>query len=168
VLIQGISAKQIKAVKLIEPTECVMNIKTLYEQDFYSWIQHHIALLKGSCFDEIDVDNLIEELEGMAKKDERELISRLIILMAHLLKWHYQPGMQSNSWLSSIIEQRAQVLFLLEDVPSLKNKIPDAMLRAYPKARAVAVRETGLSDFPQQCPYGEKQLLDEDFYPGNK
>jgi len=73
-----------------------MNIKTLYEQDFYSWIQHHVALLKDSRFDEIDVDNLIEELEGMAKKDERELISRLIILIAHLLKWQYQSDMQNN------------------------------------------------------------------------
>ena len=145
-----------------------MNIKNLYEQDFYSWIQHHVALLKDSRFDEIDVDNLIEELEGMAKKDERELISRLIILMAHLLKWQYQSDMQSNSWSSSIIEQRAQVLFLLEDVPSLGNKMPDAILRAYPKAQEIAVKETGLSGFPTQCPYSEKQLLDEDFYPDNK
>jgi hypothetical protein len=142
-----------------------MNIKTLYEQDFYSWVQHHVALLKDSRFDEIDVDNLIEELEGMAKKDERELISRLIILIAHLLKWRYQPDMQSNSWSSSIIEQRAQVLFLLEDVPSLRNKMPDAMLRAYPKALEVAVKETGLSCFPKDCPYSEKHLLDEDFFP---
>jgi hypothetical protein len=144
-----------------------MNIKTLYEQDFYSWIQHHVAFLKDSRFDEIDVDNLIEELEGMAKKDERDLISRLIILIAHLLKWQYQPDMQSNSWSSSIIEQRAQVLFLLEDVPSLRNKMPDAILRAYPKALEVAVKETGVSGFPNQCPYRVEQLLDEDFYPDN-
>jgi hypothetical protein len=145
-----------------------MNIKTLYEQDFYSWIQHHVALLKESRFDEIDADNLIEELEGMAKKDERELISRLIILIAHLLKWQYQPDMQGNSWSSSIIEQRAQILFLLEDVPSLKNKMPQSVLRAYPKAIEIAVKETQLSGFPQQCPYSEKQLLDEDFYPDNQ
>jgi hypothetical protein len=145
-----------------------MNIKALYEQDFYSWIQHHVDLLKDSRFDEIDVDNLIEELEGMAKKDERELISRLIILMAHLLKWQYQPVMQSNSWSSLIIEQRAQVLFLLEDVLGLRNKMPEAILRAYPKALEVAVKETGLPDFPKHCPYSEKQLFDEDFYPSNK
>jgi Domain of unknown function DUF29 len=66
-----------------------MNIQTLYKQDFYSWIQHHVALLKDSRFNEIDTTNLIEELEGLAKKDERELISRLIILIAHLLKWQY-------------------------------------------------------------------------------
>lgn len=143
----------------------LMNIQTLYEQDFYSWIQHHVALLKDSRFNEIDAANLIEELEGMAKKDERELISRLIILIAHLLKWQYQPDMQGNSWLSSIIEQRAQLSFLLEDVPSLRNKISDAMLRAYPKAREVAVKETGLSCFPRQCSYNENQLLDDNFYP---
>ncbi|NOS87336.1 MAG: DUF29 domain-containing protein [Methylococcaceae bacterium] len=142
-----------------------MNVKTLYEHDFYSWIQHHVALLKDSRFDEMDVNNLIEELEGMAKKDERELVSRLIILIAHLLKWQYQPNMQSNSWQSSIIEQRAQILFLLEDVPSLSNKISAALLRAYPKAREIAVKETGLVDLPKQCPYNEKQMLDDDFYP---
>jgi hypothetical protein len=145
-----------------------MNIKNLYEQDFYSWIQHHVALLKDSRFDEIDVDNLIEELEGMAKKDERELISRLIILIAHLLKWQYQPDMQCNSWSSSIIEQRAQVLFLLEDVPSLRNKMPEAIHRAYPKAREVAIKETGLSGFPKQCSFSERQLIDQDFYPDNQ
>lgn len=142
-----------------------MNVKTLYEHDFYSWIQHHVALLKDSRFDEMDVNNLIEELEGMAKKDERELVSRLIILIAHLLKWQYQPKMQSNSWQSSIIEQRAQILFLLEDVPSLSNKISAALLRAYPKAREIAVKETGLVDLPKLCPYNEKQMLDDDFYP---
>jgi hypothetical protein len=73
--------------------------------------------------------------------------------------------MQSNSWSSSIIEQRAQVLFLLEDVPNLRNKMPEAILRAYPKGREVAVKETGLSGFPKQCHYSEKQLVDEDFLP---
>jgi len=63
---------------------------------------------------------------------------------------------------------RTRLLFLLEDVPSLRNKMPDAILRAYPKALEVAVKETGLSGLPKQCPYSEKQLLDEDFYPGNK
>ena len=63
---------------------------------------------------------------------------------------------------------RTRLLFLLEDVPSLRNKMPEAIVRAYSKALEVAVKETGLSGFPKQCPYSEKQLLDEDFYPGNK
>jgi hypothetical protein len=63
---------------------------------------------------------------------------------------------------------RTRLLFLLEDVPSLRNKMPEAIVRAYSKALEVAVKETGLSGLPKQCPYSEKRLLDEDFYPGNK
>ena len=140
-------------------------INTLYEQDFHSWLQRHVMLLKESRFAELDMDNLIEELEGMAKKDERELQSRLIILLAHLLKWQYQPTMQGNSWLSSIIEPRAQLDLLFEDIPSLKNKLPDFITKAFPKAVDIAAKETGLAVFPLQCPYTERQLLDGDFYP---
>lgn len=145
-----------------------MNIQALYDHDFNLWIQRHILLLKEARFSEIDTTHLIEELEDMAKSDARELVSRLIILIAHLLKWQHQPEIQGNSWLSSIIEQRAQILFLLEELPSFNNKMSEAIHKAYPKAREVAVKETGLSAFPEQCPYNEKQLLDEDFYPDNK
>jgi len=54
---------------------------------------------------------------------------------------------------------RTRLLFLLEDVPSLSNKMPEAIVRAYSKALEVAVKETGLSGLPKQCPYSEKQLL---------
>jgi hypothetical protein len=142
-----------------------MTSKSLYQQDYHSWLHHHQRLLKESRFAELDIENLIEELDAMSKKDERELLSRLIILLAHLLKWQYQPTMQSNSWLSSIVEQRAQLDLLFEDIPSLKNKLPDSLSKSYPKAVAIAVKETGLSVFPEECPYTGQQLLDGDFYP---
>lgn len=46
-----------------------MNIKALYETDFNSWIQENILLLKQSRFNEIDSENLIEELEGLIRRD---------------------------------------------------------------------------------------------------
>lgn len=67
-----------------------------YEQDFYAWIQHNIALLKQSKFNEVDIDILIDELESMAKRDKRELTSCLMILIAHLLKWQFQPDKQGS------------------------------------------------------------------------
>ena len=144
-----------------------MNTRTLYETDFTSWVDEQINLLNQSRFTEIDISHLIEELKDMSKKYEHELISRFIILIAHLLKWQYQPVMQSNSWLSSIIEQRAQIEYLLEDSPSLQNKIPDSIGKAYAKALKIAVKETGLalSIFPKSCVYTPQQLLDENFYP---
>ncbi len=144
-----------------------MNIQALYEIDFNSWIQENIALLKQARFSEIDADHLIAELEDMAKKDRRELMSRFIILMAHLLKWQYQVTHRSNSWRSSIDENRVQIEVLLDDVPSLKADFSDIIKDAYQKAVKLAAKETGLkqASFPENCSYTEQQLLDDDFYP---
>ena len=64
---------------------------SLYEQDFYQWIEEQAALLKAGALSQLDVENLIEEVESMGKSQKKELYSRLIILISHLLKWDYQP-----------------------------------------------------------------------------
>ena len=144
-----------------------MDSNALYEKDFYAWIQHHIELLKQGKLEQLDVDILIDELESMGKRDKRELASHFIILIAHLLKWQFQPHQRSNSWQSSIDEQRLQIAKQLEDSPSLKHFLPEAIAKAYPDAVKLASRETRLSlnIFPPVCPYSLEQLRDEDFYP---
>ena len=147
----------------------------LYEHDFYAWIQHHIELLKQGRLAEIDRDILIDELDSMAKRDKRELISHLIILLGHLLKWSFQlkqlsdiyKNFQGNSWKATIIEQRMQIAEQLEMSPSLKPYLSEAWQKAYPKAVDLVHKETGLpqSAFPEICPYTLEQLLDDNFYP---
>ncbi len=147
-----------------------MSIETLYEQDFHSWVNQHIALLNAGKFNEMDVSHLIEELESMAKKDRNELVNRLVILIAHLLKWQYQADRQGKSWRATIDEQRDQIVAgLLEESPSLKPYLSEAVEKSYPRAVKLASKETGypLSDFPKQCLYGVEQLLDENYYPEN-
>ncbi len=80
-----------------------------YQQDFYLWLCHNIELLRNGRLSEIDVENIAEELDGMSKSQQRELISRLKILFAHLLKWQFQPDRRSTSWKGTIIEQRSQI-----------------------------------------------------------
>ena len=148
---------------------------TLYEQDFYGWIQHHIALLQQRKFADLDVDLLIEELDSMAKRDKHELVSHFIILLAHLLKWQFQlqsltelwQTFQGHSWRSSIRERRVQIRKQLEMSPSLKPHLLEAVNKAYPKAVKLASDETGFSmkTFPDTCPYTLAQLLDERFFP---
>lgn len=142
-------------------------LATQYEQDFNAWIQQHIELLKQGRTNEIDVIHLIEELEDMGKSNLRELESRFVILIAHLLKWQFQPEKQSSSWRGSISEQRVQLLRLLRKIPSLKPELQNAIVDAYPDALKIAMSETGLphSTFPECCMYCIEQLLDEDFYP---
>jgi len=149
----------------------------LYDKDFYQWIQQNISLLRQGRLAEIDTDILIDELENMARSNQRELVSHLIILLAHLLKWQFQLQQlseswyhfQGKSWQASIDEQRVQIQSQLEESPSLANYLVDAIDKAYPKAVKLAVKETQLplAHFPTQCPYSVAQLLDEDFYPVN-
>ncbi len=138
-----------------------------YDQDFYSWIYKNIDLLKQRKFSELDVDILIDELESMAKRDRRELTSRLMILIAHLLKWQFQPEQRSGSWQGSIDEQRIKIAKQIEESPSLKNQLNEGIKVAFPDALKLAIKETRLSSkiFPKECPYSIEQLLNEDFYP---
>ena len=40
---------------------------------------------------ELDLENIAEELEGIARSDRREIRYRLIVLLVHLLKYSAQP-----------------------------------------------------------------------------
>jgi hypothetical protein len=139
-----------------------------YEQDFYQWTQHNAQLLREGKLTEIDILHIAEELESMGKRDRRELVSRLTVLLAHLLKWQFQPHFRSKSWQFTLREQRTQIAKLLKDSPSLKKYLhEEGMLEAYPDALEMASDETGLlvSAFPERCPYSIEQLLDKIFYP---
>ncbi len=138
-----------------------------YHQDFYQWTLHNAVLIRQRKFSELDIDHLAEELESMGRSDKRELINRFAILLAHLLKWQFQPERRSNSWKYTIEEQRFEVTELLEDSPSLKPELQQKINRAYHKALLMAATETGLSKdkFPQKCPFSFTKALNLDFLP---
>ena len=139
----------------------------LYNTDFHAWTREQAALLKSGRLAEIDMNHLIEEIESMGKNERRELKSRLVILIMHLLKWQMQPERQSNSWRATIETQRFQISELLEDSPSLKGELKEFINAAYPKAKRLAILETGLirDPFPSECPFPMDDILREGFYP---
>lgn len=138
-----------------------------YEQDFYAWLNDNARLLRQGHLNQIDALNLAEELENMGKSQRQALISRLAVLLMHLLKWQYQPQRRSRSWELTIIEQRREILDLLEDSPSLKHELEIKLVKAYQRALIKAEQETGISytHFPMTCPYSLEQILSEQFYP---
>jgi hypothetical protein len=138
-----------------------------YDSDFYAWTQQQANLLRHEEFEEIDAPNLIEELEAMARRERRELISRLTILLSHLLKWQVQSDLRSRSWHSTIRTQRLELKLLLDDSPSLRATVDEFVTNAYSYALNAVVKETGLllPRFPKSCPYTVEQILDDDFLP---
>jgi hypothetical protein len=138
-----------------------------HEQDLVLWYQQQIALLRERRFDQLDVENLIEELRIAMGKERRELASRLKILLMHLLKCQFQHHRISGSWLGTLAEQRDEIENLLEDSPSLRPSIMQLVEKVYPAAVRLAVLETGLpaSVFPASRPYSQVQLFDFTFVP---
>lgn len=136
---------------------------SLYEQDFYQWTQEQAALLKARALSQLDVENLIEEIETMGRSEKRELVSRLAVLLAHLLKWDFQPERRGKSWLNTIKIQRIDLQDVLNDSPGLKNELQKSILTAYRKAILLASDETGLPEtaFPETSPYSIEQIMGE-------
>jgi hypothetical protein len=140
----------------------------LYEQDFNLWLKRQAELLHEGHFEELDLENLIEEVQDIGKRDKREVKNRLIVLLTHLLKHQYQPNKRTRSWLDTIDEQRSQLCYIFEDSPSLKAHYAPAILdTCYEAASNKAKRQTGLpvTTFPASCPYSLEQALDPDFLP---
>ena len=140
----------------------------LYEADFYAWTQRQVALLRDRNWNHIDLANLIEEIESLGKQQRQELRNRLGILLGHLLKWEYQPSHRSRSWLATLRVQRRDLSKLLQENPSLKPYLGEALQIAYENARDLAMGETNLPSetFPQACPYSLDDALARHFYPG--
>ncbi|CAO3429765.1 DUF29 domain-containing protein [Azospirillum doebereinerae] len=141
--------------------------QTLYERDFYAWANEQAALLRAGKLDAADIAHIAEEIESMGRTEKRELISRLSVLLLHLLKWQFQPGRRGAGWEATITVQRDDLSDHLRDNPSLKAKLDEAIADAYRKAVILAVGETGQlkSSFPAACPWPFEQLMDMDFWP---
>ena len=140
---------------------------SLYEQDFYAWTLQQAELLRSRQLDCADLDNIAEEIEDMGKSVRRELVSRLAVLLLHLLKWQHQPAFRSRSWQLTVKAQRLSLGEHLNENPSLKSRIDQAMVDAYRRATIEAERKTGLAaeTFPETCPFTFDQAINDDFWP---
>jgi hypothetical protein len=138
-----------------------------YKADFNLWIEQTAQLLRSYRWQEVDVEHLIEEVEGLGKSERRSIASQLTRLLLHLLKWQYQPQRRSDSWLDSITDSRTQIELVIEDSPSLKNYPTEQLEDSYQKARRQAAKQTGIlvSLFPEECPYSLELVLDENWLP---
>jgi hypothetical protein len=142
-------------------------MSTLYDQDFYAWTNEQAALLRAGKLSEADVAHIAEEIESMGRTEKRELVSRLTVLLLHLLKWQYQPDRRGNSWRRSIANSRDRLADHLADNPSLNSQLSEAIARAYRYARRDAANETGFDEavFPAACPWPFERMVADDFWP---
>lgn len=143
------------------------NVSELHDKDFYAWTRQQVELLQMQRLGELDVAYLIEELDDMSGSTRRELMHRLGVLIAHLLKWCYQPAHRSASWRGTVKEQRRKLQRLLQENPSLKPLVPTKLQDAYGDALTLVEKDTGLDEehFPETCPFNLEQVLNGEYWP---
>jgi hypothetical protein len=126
----------------------------LYEADETAWLETTAELIRRGQLDAVELGTLAEYLTDMARRDRREVYSRLVVLLAHLLKWDYQPNRRSGSGQGTILEQQRELRQLLES-GTLRNHAAAVFAAAYADARKQAAAESGVvrGVFPEVCPW---------------
>ena len=140
---------------------------TLYDTDIVAWATEQAALLRRREWSALDIANLAEEIEDVGKSEQRELASRVAVLLSHLLKWQHQPSLRGKSWSATIAVQRRAIARKLRKTPSLQPVFYDEewLESAWDDAVKEAIAETGLHEFPAYPTWSPKQVLDPGFLP---
>ncbi|MEH2378928.1 MAG: DUF29 domain-containing protein [Nostoc sp.] len=151
-------------------TEIQQQSQTLYDQDYYLWLKTTINQLRARQFLSVDLDNLLEELETMGRREKRRMKSLLIRLFEHLLKltyWDKERERNEGHWKGEIRTFRREIKDQLKESPSLKPYILEIFDECYQDARAEASDRSKLpiDTFPVVLLGSLEQILDENWFP---
>lgn len=148
-----------------------LEIKELYDKDYYTWTQEMARALSKHQTENIDFDHLAEEISDLGKAEKRALKSQLERLIAHLLKWTFTDKTgHAGSWYSTIQNAREEIQDILDENPGLKPLLKDLYKASYRKGVSRAGSETNQypDSFPNECPWTIEQAMDLEFFPEQK
>ncbi len=153
----------------LQEEKAQVNLASLYEQDYYLWLTTTAEILKSNNLSKLDLPNLIEEIQDMARSEKNALKSNLRIIIMHLLKYKYQPEKRTNSWRYTIREHRLRIREAFRNSPSLKPYFARVFAECYEDARKLAADETGLplNTFPDEPMFTPEQTLDPEYLPSS-
>ncbi len=143
---------------------------SLYETDYQLWIAQILERLRSRDFENIDVENLIEEVESLGRSERHALSSYLMRLCEHLLKvkyWESERELCLRGWSLEIRNFRIQIQEQLETSPSLKTFLQNVFPKQYSNGRKLFLDLSGLTSalIPEQPCFSLEQALDEDWLP---
>ena len=142
------------------------DLQRLYEIDDHLWLEETIKLLKANRLNELDVENLIEELESLGRKDKNKAESLLEQIMRHLLLlqyWLEESEYNAAHWEAEIDSFRTQLRRHL--TTNLFQHLEEEFNHIYQDALRYVTKKTRLKSLPQTCPYTLEQLLDVNWLP---
>jgi hypothetical protein len=145
-----------------------IEVSSSHGDDWAAWLETQARLLRQHNFNAVDTENLAEELDSLARSDQRAFKSQIRRLLIHLLKCLTQPKKRNKSWDNSIGTARDELESIIDENPSFENRYWAAVQQEYSRARRAAAREMKVSvhALPDECPFTVDELRDPDFFPG--
>jgi molecular chaperone DnaK (HSP70) len=141
-------------------------LKHIYEVDEHLWLEETIKILKENRLNDLDIENLIEELESLSKRDKNRVSSFLEQIIRHLLLlqyWTREQERNKNHWRAEIQSFRTQLRKYL--TTNLQNYLAEELDNIYDDALGYVQEKTGFSvNFPKKCPYTFEKLLDKNWF----
>ena len=123
--------------------------QSLYDRDILLWVEDTVAKLKARDFENLDLENLIDEVDTLGKSQRNAMRSLLRRLIEHLLKRCYVPLPECYvGWQREIRAFRNDIKDILEDAPSLKNQITEILPKVFDNALASMREEYPQVNFP--------------------
>ena len=138
--------------------------KKLYDEDFYVWAERQAELLRNGRLGELDLENLIVEVQGLADVKRSSVLNNARVVIEHLLKLQHSPATDPrNGWRASVREHRRRLQIDL--TPRLRQILADELPGLFVMARddaAAALRDHGehaaADALPATCPYALDQI----------
>ncbi len=143
----------------------ITDLKLLYEEDYFLWLEKIIELLNNRQLENLDYENLIEELEALGRSEKSAVESFVTLIIQHLLFYQYWEEERANNsrhWHGEILTFRTQLEYKL--TTNLRNNLAERLDYLYGKARKIAQAKSRLQ-LPEINPYSLEQILDEDWLP---
>jgi Domain of unknown function DUF29 len=143
----------------------------LYDRDFSLWLERQVELLRSGRFSDLDLDNLIEEIESLGRKEKQEVESRAELVLVHLLKLAFSPASEPRrGWLRTVMIQRRALARMLS--ATLRAHLQEQLADVHGQARRMAAveMETDAVEpdiLPQECPFTLDEILEQDWLPQN-
>lgn len=127
----------------------LLNPNSLYDRDILLWVEDTVAKLKARDFENLDLDNLIDEVDTLGKSQRNAVRSLLRRLIEHLLRRSYVPLSECYvGWQREIRAFRNDIKDILEDAPSLKNQIAEILPKVFENALTSMREEYPQVNFP--------------------
>lgn len=143
---------------------------TLYETDYLLWIDATLQQLQTRNFEQLDLDNLIEEIGDLGSHHKHAVSSYLMRISEHLLKliyWETERERCFRGWRAEITNFRIRLRKYLRESPSLRRYLDGEFMSAYQDGRRVFIEVSCIDPktIPHQPEFTLEQALDIDWFP---